>query len=395
MHTEYDFSQGQIQGKRERQEDSYQILQQVEVAGETGLLFLLCDGMGGHVGGEVASHLICEHFRESFDQSALAMQARLKSALDHAHQQLIAYTEQHAEYAGMGTTLIAACVVGQRLYWLSVGDSPFWILREGKLQRLNADHSMLPVFKKMVEMGELSLEEALNDPRRHALRSVISRKPIKEVDVTETAFVLQAGDQLVLASDGLETLTDEQIIAALLNASSLNCQQVVTELLTKVDSIARPDQDNTSVIVYKAPIELEKKQEIEPLKTLPLESSTAKKKSKYALLALLGAFTGGILFLAYTFLPSSKSVYSDVVYPVVFSCEDKPIALTLLSVQQKNILQPRLKVVSVFQQQQLQEQESMHSHFIGTRLYLCSECRAGIPILDTIATDATKKELIL
>ena len=256
MSKENCFALNQIQGQREYQEDLCEILPSVIFPEEqTGILLILCDGMGGAAGGEEASELVCRSFREAFVSSELAMHNRFQFALETAHQLVIEYTENHPEHREMGTTLIVACITEQKLYWISVGDSPLWLLRNGQLQRLNADHSMVPVFAKMVEMGELSEEEAASDPKRHALRSVISRGKIKEVDVTDDAFGLLVGDQILLASDGIETLTDEQIAQILLNDKYSNCEQALDNLLIAVEAEEKPEQDNASAILYRVEAE--------------------------------------------------------------------------------------------------------------------------------------------
>lgn len=256
MSKENCFALNQIQGQREYQEDLCEILTPVILPDkQTGILLILCDGMGGAAGGEEASKLVCRRFREAFASSELAMHNRLKFALETTHQIVIEYTENHPQYREMGTTLIAVCVTEQKLYWISVGDSPLWLLRDGQLQRLNADHSMAPIFAKMVEMGELSEEEAASDPKRHALRSLISRGKIKEVDVTDDAFDLQIGDQILLASDGIETLTDEQIVQVLLNEKHTNSEQALDHLLLAVEAEEKPEQDNASAILYRVEAE--------------------------------------------------------------------------------------------------------------------------------------------
>lgn len=308
MSKENCFALNQIQGQREYQEDLCEILPTVILPGEqTGILLILCDGMGGAAGGEEASELVCRSFREAFISNELAMHNRLKFALESAHQIVIKYTENYPQHREMGTTLIAACVTEQKLYWVSVGDSPLWLLRDGQLKRLNADHSMAPVFAKMVEMGELSVEEAASDPKRHALRSLISRGKIKEVDVTDEAFNLQIDDQILLASDGVETLSDEQIVQILSNDKYSNSEHALDNLLLAVEAEEKPEQDNASAILYR--VEAENTTD----KSIHSKNKGAKKKPGF-LAAQLGK---GLLLICLMFLLG-----------YLFKGEDKPLSTT-------------------------------------------------------------------
>mgnify|MGYP000701022413 CR=1 FL=1 len=239
----------QIQGDRDYQEDSFQILKDVQLADDkTGLLLVLCDGMGGHAGGEVASEIVCDTFRQSFEAAEGEVLVRLELALEQARLAVLSHTQSNPEHQGMGTTIIAVCIVDNNLFWISVGDSPLWLCRQGELTRLNADHSMAPIFDKMVEMGELTAEAAAHDPKRHALRSVVNGEVLRDIDLASEPFILQADDQILLASDGVETLTDSAIIS-LLNQSKQACDADLETLLAAVSAEKKPKQDNASAIL--------------------------------------------------------------------------------------------------------------------------------------------------
>ena len=135
----------------------------------------------------------------------------------------------------MGTTLIAAVVIGPALYWVSVGDSLLWVFRDGRLHRLNADHSMRPVLQDLVELGRMTEEEALNDPRANQLRSAIFGDAVPLIDVNADGFALENGDLVVLASDGLETLPDEAL-AEVIKAGAEDAEGVVQALLDAIAS---------------------------------------------------------------------------------------------------------------------------------------------------------------
>ncbi len=234
----------QIIGTRPSQQDSFGHL-----STDKALLCVVADGMGGHYGGEKASQILVDSFIGLFKASKNWSVDLLSQALDHGNQAIKEFAQNHQDYKEMGTTLIATLVINNELYWISVGDSPLWLYRNQQLIRLNQDHSMLPVLLKMVEMGDLELEEAYNDPQRHVLRSVITGEAIKKIDQNEDAFLVQEGDRLILASDGVETLSENQITELLANHKKGNNQAMVKELLTQIEKAGQKHQDNASLIL--------------------------------------------------------------------------------------------------------------------------------------------------
>jgi formylglycine-generating enzyme required for sulfatase activity/serine/threonine protein phosphatase PrpC len=245
MNDKTQFFGEQIKGARDYQEDSFSI----QVSGDE-TLFLLCDGMGGHAGGDQASSLVVQEFHQGFSQDSTApIRKRLEAGLTSANAAIQQVGSQSRELKGMGTTLVAVYLVGDQIQWVSVGDSPLWLLRENQLQRLNADHSLAAVFKKLVEVGEMTAEDAANEPKRHALRSSVNGGEIKLVDLPDSPFALQDGDSLLLASDGLETLTDQEIIQLVNDGGEP--QQIVARLLQAVTTYQKSDQDNATVIFYR------------------------------------------------------------------------------------------------------------------------------------------------
>jgi protein phosphatase len=245
MNDEPPYYGDQMRGERNYQEDAFSI----KVFGAEKLL-LLCDGMGGHVGGEQASSLAIEEFVKGFSlQLNSPIYKRLEAGLASANVAIQQKVSQVSELKGMGTTLVAVYLSGDTIYWVSVGDSPLWLVRENQIQRLNADHSLAGVFKKLVEQGQMTAQDAANDPKRHALLSSVSGDEIKHIDLRESAFDLKNGDCLLLASDGLETLSDQDIIR--LVADKDKPEKSVAKLLDAVKTYQNPQQDNASVIVYR------------------------------------------------------------------------------------------------------------------------------------------------
>ena len=239
----------QIQGGRDYQEDAFGQLDGIDGRDDHCLL-VVADGMGGHVGGDVASSIVVETFLKTYLGISGTPPGRLRACLDAANMAITAAVADRPELDSMGSTVVAVAISGQELHWASVGDSPMWIFREGQLMHINADHSMVPVLAGMVAEGYMTEEEAAKDSRRHMLRSVIMGDDIPLVDVSEDPVRLELGDWLLLASDGVMTL-DEQMIADILeDTPAAAVQDAATALIRAVEDAKHPRQDNTTVSLY-------------------------------------------------------------------------------------------------------------------------------------------------
>ena len=245
-----------IPGAREYQEDAFQIrlLQTGNSANNlqddsTLLLLVLADGMGGHVGGARASDLAVTTFITHFESTNGAVNARLHQSLNATNEAIAEDTAKNPRYCEMGCTLLACVVVGNKLHWLSVGDSPLWLLRENKMLRLNADHSMRPVLQDLVELGRMSAEDMENDRRINQLRSALTGGRIAQIDQNQPAWPLAGGDRVILASDGLETLSVDEI--GNLCGPYDDPKTSVTALLDEIQARQRPGQDNATVVIYR------------------------------------------------------------------------------------------------------------------------------------------------
>jgi len=242
----------QIIGDRDNQEDALatHVLEAIdrERAGE--LLLVLADGMGGHAGGEVASRLVVEHFSQTYINSRSDIVASLRNSLNSANEQLATAAADTPALVGMATTLIGCVIRENRMYWISVGDSPLWVFRRGTLLRMNADHSMVPLLNDMVRAGIMDAGQAQVDFRRNLLRSGVSGKVIELVDVCEKPAQLEAGDIVVLASDGVETLSGSELATVLGNPGNESMQSLAGHLMTRIEAARHTGQDNASAILY-------------------------------------------------------------------------------------------------------------------------------------------------
>lgn len=255
-------SGGQIQGARDYQEDSYSIVEKVSHHDE-GALYVLADGMGGHKGGAQASELAVRGFCDSFRSSEGEIADRLTEALHAANQGIADFVADNPSFEDMGTTLVGVYIeTNGALWWISVGDSPLWRVRNVQLEQLNDDHSMGPVLDKMVELGDMTASEAKNSPKRNALRSVVHGKEIKLVDVSAEPVQLIQGDCIIVASDGVESLSSLEIQTHVEQQGS--AEHLVSAILHHIDGKQLSHQDNATLIVIKTP-EADKGSSVPPI----------------------------------------------------------------------------------------------------------------------------------
>ena len=220
---------GQHQGARPYQEDSWAL----RTLGDGSLLAVVADGMGGHAGGAVASKLAVETFVHAVEQGG-----GLADGLQDANSAIAKGSAGKPELAGMGATLVAVQVRGDEVRWISVGDSPLYLVSAGKLERLNADHSMAPQIDAMVKRGMLTAEEAKHHPGRHALREAVMGEPLSLID--KGSRRLGPDTKLLLCSDGVQSLSEAEIAAGAIQAA----RGLVDAVLAK----AREHQDNITVV---------------------------------------------------------------------------------------------------------------------------------------------------
>ena len=180
-------------------------------------LFAVADGMGGHAGGEVAARLAVETLRDEFARGGGT--EPLLAAIRRANQVVWERSRSDAELRGMGTTVTAVALIedGDRdeLVVANVGDSRAYLLQNGELSQLTADHSLV---EEMVRAGELSEAEAVGHPHRHILTRALGIDPDIEVDSWQIAP--HPGDRLLLCSDGLVNEVDDTDIAAVLRSEA-------------------------------------------------------------------------------------------------------------------------------------------------------------------------------
>jgi PPM family protein phosphatase len=225
-----------IQGRRSEQQDSFR---SVWLAARRAWLLVVADGMGGHAAGAVASRIAADTFVSTFAtrSEGVSLDEAMRGALHDANAQIAKSQEDAPETTGMGTTLVAAHLDADGVAWISVGDSPMWIFRNGAINRINEDHSLRPA----VAAGAKAIA--------NMLQSAVNGEPIALVDCRSKPVRLRPGDLVILASDGLLTLSDKEISDTVGDNASAGPEAIVRALLEAVEERGKSNQDNCAVMV--------------------------------------------------------------------------------------------------------------------------------------------------
>jgi PPM family protein phosphatase len=205
--------------QRENNEDSYGYWEPANDAdfAALGRLAIVADGMGGHEGGQIASRLAVETFTKAYAGTTDPdPRKRLLTALKDAHRHIQQRARQDPQLNSMGTTCTAFAVVGMRLYFVHVGDSRLYLLREGKLRMLTRDHTLIT---RLLEKGLIRPDEAQDHPQKHVLTSALGVPDEEmEIDAPPEPLFLYRGDILMICTDGLwGQMEDGEIEQALLS----------------------------------------------------------------------------------------------------------------------------------------------------------------------------------
>lgn len=227
---------------REANEDSY-------AANAKSRLFLVADGMGGHVAGEVASSMAVSTIEECvallLREQGRASGAILKMAVEEANARIHETQRTRPELAGMGST-VTALLFGAAEYDLAhVGDSRAYLLRGGELQQLTRDHSLV---WQLYEQGLLRKEDLPGHPRKNVITRSVGTSAQVEIDMVRGPIC--DGDLYLLCSDGLTDVVPEERLKAVLGSLGMTPQQMSRALADAAIEAGSPD--NVTVLVVKA-----------------------------------------------------------------------------------------------------------------------------------------------
>ncbi len=228
------------QGKiRISNEDSY-------IANIKSRIFLVADGMGGHVAGEIASQIAASAVEEVVSAGELepSMEVLLQIAVKTANSRVYEAQRLKPEYRGMGSTLTAIAFRAGRYYVAQVGDSRAYLLRDRCLRQLTRDHSLVwPLF----ENGIIAKDDISRHPQKNLITRSIGTHSEVEVDLQGGDAL--AGDIFLLCSDGLTDVLSDQEILQILSAGNGSIQKLCDALVAAANSRGGPD--NVTVVLIR------------------------------------------------------------------------------------------------------------------------------------------------
>ncbi len=210
-----------------------------------GRLAVIADGMGGYEGGQEASRLAVETVLQVYghEPSSDPGAALVKGFLE-AHDRIRRYADEHPELQGMGTTCTALALQGHKLFVVHIGDSRLYLMRKGTIQRLTHDHSYVG---RLVESGILRSEEAESHPQRHILTAALGAGTELSPDAFTEPLQVEAGDSLVLCTDGLwSQVTEKELLGVV---SSHRPADACSELVRIARDRGGPDNITLQILL--------------------------------------------------------------------------------------------------------------------------------------------------
>lgn len=263
---------------RQRELNEDRVWAQVYAASEGSPvgLFIVCDGVGGHLGGECASHWAVEAIKYELSDLFLAKdpratvrlsedelnkitaegdatrlsriaksENRIRSAIQKANKVVFTYAQEKPQHAAdAGTTVTMAVIQGQRLVVANVGDSRTYLLRNHQLRQITRDHSLVA---SLVENGQIRPEDIFSHPQRNVIYRSLGQK--KQVQIDTFTETLHSEDILLLCSDGLwEMVQDDQVISRIIE-SSKSPAEACKRLVEAANNAG--GEDNIGVVLVK------------------------------------------------------------------------------------------------------------------------------------------------
>lgn len=240
-HAQFAFGNATDVGrKRQRNEDYY-----ANFETPNGYVFLVCDGMGGHAGGEKASRLAVDAIRRYLTSSRSGDPVRLlNEAFLHANREILDYAREHPELKGMGSTCVALLIEDGLYYYAHVGDSRIYHLSGSSLARLTRDHSFV---QSLVDIGELSESEAEHHPRKNEITNALGLERMAPPSVSTVPVRPRTGDSFLLCTDGLTGMVDDRMIQRVL-LENIPLQQKAHDLVQLANDAGGPDNITLQIV---------------------------------------------------------------------------------------------------------------------------------------------------
>jgi serine/threonine protein phosphatase PrpC len=205
-------------------------------------LFAIADGMGGAQAGEVASRLAAAAVKES--GAAAGGEQRIVDLIQEANRRVYDRSSTDPNTSGMGTTITVALVENERVAFGHVGDSRAYLIRDGTMEQLTEDHSLV---NELLKSGKLSREEAETHPQRSVITRALGTDP--DVDVDTFSVPAQTGDLFLLCSDGLTDMVSEDSILDVVERNRDDIDRALRGLVKEANRSG--GQDNITVVAFE------------------------------------------------------------------------------------------------------------------------------------------------
>lgn len=230
-------------GQKRKMNQDY-VFTSEDAVGNLPNLFVVADGMGGHNAGDFASshavEILVDEIRKDADYNPVKV---IRHAIETANTEIIEQAQKNEGLRGMGTTMVVSTIVGQYAYVANVGDSRLYVV-QGQIQQITKDHSLV---QEMVRLGEISPEEA----RNHRDKNIITRAlgAEKTVDIDFFDLKLEAGDTILMCSDGLSNMVDDRKMEEIILDSEMELTEKGKTLIREAN--LNGGKDNIAIILVE------------------------------------------------------------------------------------------------------------------------------------------------
>lgn len=215
------------------------------------MISILCDGMGGLSGGQKASSTSVSILADAFYKNKGDISNFYRSIVHNIDSKVYSLKDKQGNRLKAGTTLVSVAIEDNKLFWVSVGDSRIYLMRNKKLKQITQDHNYSMILNKKVRSGDITQEMADSDPQRESLVSYIGMGGLKYIDINTVGFNLINDDYIMLCSDGLYKFMNDTEINIIMSKQYDNMQGLSDALVMKTLEKHNLHQDNISVIVIR------------------------------------------------------------------------------------------------------------------------------------------------
>lgn len=237
-------------GKRESQQDSAYVL-----VTDNDVMAVLCDGMGGILGGQLASSTAIEAFIEYYQyyskENMYSEEGCLKKVIEAVDDTVFHIKDKDGQRIGCGTTLVSVIICGDELRWVSVGDSRIYIGRENEFVQVTKDHNYFMELNELFALGKISEEKYKKESMTgEALISYIGIGKVALIDLSDKAFRLEKNDTLILCSDGIYRTIGDDVLHEIITKNQ-SSTMIADDIERQIKKYNFAMQDNYTGIIIK------------------------------------------------------------------------------------------------------------------------------------------------